>query len=321
MTLQQMEYIMSIAKFGSFSKAASNLYMSQSALSLSVKELEKSLGITIFERTNRGVRLTSDGELYLVGASDILSKVGSLEDFFLHRQLPARYSVSTQRLAFSVKAFSRIIQDSGFAASDIAIRECHTYAVIQDVASGRSNIGIIALSESNGVAVLSELESKGIGFTELESLLPAAFMSSTHPLARKSFTSLSELNEYTFVTYDQEVGISRYTEEPVFYGRFRKHIHVSDRSTKLALIRTGSCFSIELDLPNNSSLKEASGKNIKWSRICSLPVSELDTPFRIVCLMRRGYTPDAADLKYMDVLHDEIRKLQKKRKRYSRSPA
>ncbi len=89
-------------------------------------------------------------------------------------------------------------------------------------------------------------------------------------------------------TSPKEVSVSHYTEEPVFYGRFRKNIHVSDRSTKLALIRTNNCFCIELDLPNNASLKEESERDIRWARIRSVPVAELSQPFRIGYLIRRG---------------------------------
>ena len=313
MTLQQMKYILCIARCGSISKAASDLFLSQSSLSLSIKELENSLGITIFERTNRDVTLTSDGKEYADRAAEILSMVGSLEDHFLHKHLPMRFSVSTQRLAFAVKAFSRYLRDYSADASDIAIRECHTYAVIQDVADGKSDLGILALSEINGKAVVSELASKDIDFIELETLIPAAFMATNHPLAGKDAVTLDELDKYAFVTYDQEKSVSRYTEEPVFYGHFRKNIHVSDRSTKLALIRTNNCFSIELDLPNNASLKEASGKNIQWARICSVPVAELDTPFRIGYLIRKGRTPDAAGTHYIDLLLEEIQTLKKLR--------
>ncbi len=313
MTLQQMKYILSVAKCGSISKAASDLFLSQSSLSLSIKELEQSLGITIFKRTNRGVVLTSDGKEYADRAAEILSMVGALEGHFLHKQLPMRFSVSTQRLAFAVKAFSRYLRDFSSEASDIAIRECHTYAVMQDVADGRSDIGVIALSDANEKSVLTELAAKDIDFIELETLVPVAFMATSHPLARSSSVTLSQLDEYAFITYDQEVSVSHYSEEPVFYGRFRKNIHVSDRSSKLALIRTNNCFSIELDLPNNASLKEASGKNIKWARICPVPVAELTAPFRIGYLIRKGCALDAAGSRYIALLREEVMALKKSR--------
>ena len=53
MTLQNLKYMLEISNSHSFSKAAKNLFVSQSTLSAAVKELESDLGITIFKRTNR----------------------------------------------------------------------------------------------------------------------------------------------------------------------------------------------------------------------------------------------------------------------------
>ena len=61
MTLQQMNYIMEIDRCGSMNKAAQSLFVSQSALSSAILEVEKELGITIFRRSNRGIALTEDG--------------------------------------------------------------------------------------------------------------------------------------------------------------------------------------------------------------------------------------------------------------------
>ena len=62
MTIQNLRYIIEIASTRSFSQAARNLFISQSALSSSVKDTEQELGIEIFQRSNRGVSLTPDGE-------------------------------------------------------------------------------------------------------------------------------------------------------------------------------------------------------------------------------------------------------------------
>ena len=62
MTLQNLRYIVEVARCRSFSKAAQSLFMTQSALSAAVRETEAELGNQIFRRTNRGVTLTVDGE-------------------------------------------------------------------------------------------------------------------------------------------------------------------------------------------------------------------------------------------------------------------
>ena len=65
MTLQQLYYIIVISETGSLNKAAERLYVSQPSLSSAVKELEKEIGISIFNRTGKGVTLTADGMEFL----------------------------------------------------------------------------------------------------------------------------------------------------------------------------------------------------------------------------------------------------------------
>jgi len=61
MRLEQLSHIIEIARQRSFSRAAEKLYISQPALSVSIKNLEAELGKVLFKRTNKGIALTSDG--------------------------------------------------------------------------------------------------------------------------------------------------------------------------------------------------------------------------------------------------------------------
>lgn len=75
MTIQQLQYVLEIAKTGSVSKAARNLYLSQPNLSNAVKNLERELGITIFERTTMGMQLTGSGQRLVHKASSIMEDI------------------------------------------------------------------------------------------------------------------------------------------------------------------------------------------------------------------------------------------------------
>ena len=65
MTLLQLKYIVKIVECGSMNEASHELYVSQPALSSSVKELENELGIEIFTRSSQGIALTVDGAEFL----------------------------------------------------------------------------------------------------------------------------------------------------------------------------------------------------------------------------------------------------------------
>ncbi len=66
MTLQQIYYAILVADIGSMNKAAENLFISQPTLTTAIKELENEIGIIIFNRTNRGVTLTREGNEFLM---------------------------------------------------------------------------------------------------------------------------------------------------------------------------------------------------------------------------------------------------------------
>lgn len=61
MTLQQLNYVIAIAEAGSFNRAAERLYIAQPSLTSAIKELEKEIGVILFNRSGRGATLTADG--------------------------------------------------------------------------------------------------------------------------------------------------------------------------------------------------------------------------------------------------------------------
>ena len=65
MTLTQLKYVMAIADTHSMNEAARTLFISQPSLSQAIKELEEEIGIILFNRSNRGVKITPEGEEFL----------------------------------------------------------------------------------------------------------------------------------------------------------------------------------------------------------------------------------------------------------------
>ena len=82
MNLLHMKYAVEIAETNSINKAADKLYVGQSALSRAIKELEASLGVTLFERSAKGMFLTADGEIFIRHAKNVLAQIDEIEDMF-----------------------------------------------------------------------------------------------------------------------------------------------------------------------------------------------------------------------------------------------
>ena len=89
MTLLQLKYIVKIVECGSMNEASHELYVSQPALSSSVKELENELGIEIFTRSSQGIALTVDGAEFLTYARQVLDQASLLGGTVQERETPA----------------------------------------------------------------------------------------------------------------------------------------------------------------------------------------------------------------------------------------
>ena len=144
MTLQQLRYAIGIAETGSFNKAAEKLYISQPSLTAAIKDLEDELNILIFNRTSRGVKLTSEGEEFVAYARELYHHYESvLDKYGKIGKRKKKFGVSTQHYSFAVKSFVETVKLFDTDKYEFAIRETRTKEVIEDVASFKSDIGIL----------------------------------------------------------------------------------------------------------------------------------------------------------------------------------
>lgn len=112
MTLQQLKYVIEVARSRSISKAAQVLFISQPSLSNALKELEKEIGIKIFSRTNKGIHVTKEGSEFLGYARQVLEQAELLENRYSNNAAPQHhFAVSAQHYAFAVSAFVRLLKD------------------------------------------------------------------------------------------------------------------------------------------------------------------------------------------------------------------
>lgn len=80
MTLQQLRYVVMVADTGTITEAANRLYISQPSLTNAIHELEKEMGINIFNRSNKGISPSIEGEVFLGYARQVLEQAKVLED-------------------------------------------------------------------------------------------------------------------------------------------------------------------------------------------------------------------------------------------------
>ena len=127
MTLQQLHYVLVIAEAGSLNRAAEQLYLSQPSLTSAVRELEKELGIVLFNRSGRGVTPTQDGAEFLLYARQLYHQYESLMDKYSSgKNIKRKFGVSTQHYSFAVKAFVELVKRFDTSQYEFAIRETKT---------------------------------------------------------------------------------------------------------------------------------------------------------------------------------------------------
>ena len=237
MTLLQLNYVIAISETGSFNKAAEKLYVAQPSLTSAIKELEKELGITIFNRTGRGATLTAEGLNFLPYAKQVYAQYQNLLDAYgkqgSRRQ---QFAVSTQHYSFAVKAFVDMARSVDVAEYEFAIRETKTREVIDDVAGTRSEIGILYLSDFNRKALLKLFSSNGLNFHRLIDCSAFVYLWRGHPLAGKSSISFADLEPYPCLSFEQGDSNFYYAEEILSTNEYPRVIKASDRATMLNLM-------------------------------------------------------------------------------------
>lgn len=238
MTLQQLKYIALVAEKGNITDAAKALYISQPSLTAAIKELEKEMNIRIFDRTNKGVHVSKEGELFLGYARQILEQVYLLEDHYKKEEnRKQEFCISTQHYSFAVNAFVDLIKEYGQNEYDFSLRETQTYEIIDDVTRMKSEIGILYLDSFNEPVIRKLLKTNQLHFEPLFTAKPHIFISSSHPLAKKKKISLQELSPYPYLSFEQGDHNSFYFSEELFSTEVRgKNIRVRDRATLFNLL-------------------------------------------------------------------------------------
>ena len=238
MTLQQLKYVLVISETGSMNKAAEQLYVSQPSLTSSVQELEKEIGIKIFNRSGRGVSLTNDGAEFIQYARQVVGQFDVLSEKYMSKgNVKKKFGVSTQHYSFAVKAFVEMVKEFDTKEYEFAIRETKTAEIISDVATMRSEIGIIYFNDFNRKSITKLLSSNGLRFHSLTKCSPFVYLWKGHPLAGEKSISFDQLADYPCLSFEQGDNSTFYlSEEILSTNEYPRIIKANDRATMLNLM-------------------------------------------------------------------------------------
>lgn len=298
MTLQQLKYIALVAEVGSITEAAEQLFISQPSLTNAIHTLEKEMGVNIFVRTNKGVTVSREGEEFLSYARQVLEQADLMQEKYcgvVNRN--PRFSVSCQHYSFAVNAFVDLIQKYDSARYDFTLRETQTHEIIEDVSQGKSEIGVLYLSNHNSEVILKILKKNDLNFEELIVAKPHVFIYKDHPLSKKKEIELEDLDLYPYLSFEQGEYNSFYFSEEILSTLDRtKNIKVRDRATLFNLVIGLNGYTVSSGIID----AELNGENI-----IARPL-HVDEEMHIGMITKKNMKPSRYGEFYMQSLKDRL---------------
>lgn len=298
MKLQQLRYVVKVAECGSITEASRRLFVSQPSVTASIRDLENEMGVHIFERTNKGVIVSEEGETFLGYARQVLDQADLLEGKYkgTSEQVP-HFSVSCQHYSFAVNAFVDVIREFDAVRYDFTLREEQTHEIIEDVAHMKSELGILYLSEHNREVIERMLAANELVFEGLFCATPHVFVCSDHPLAGRSSVTLGDLEDYPFLSYEQgSYNSFYYSEELTSTFERRKNIRVRDRAT---------LFNLAMGLNGYTVCSGVISHELNGPGIISIPL-DVDEYMEIGIITRKNTTLTRYGQAYIEAIRQHI---------------
>ncbi|HGQ1189628.1 TPA: LysR family transcriptional regulator [Streptococcus pneumoniae] len=249
MNIQQLRYVVAIANSGTFREAAEKMYVSQPSLSISVRDLEKELGFKIFRRTSSGTFLTRRGMEFYEKAQELVKGFDIFQNQYVNpEEEKDEFSVASQHYDFlppTITAFSERYPDY----KNFRIFESTTVQILDEVAQGHSEIGIIYLNNQNKKGIMQRVEKLGLEVIELSPFHTHIYLCEGHPLAQKEELVMEDLADLPTVRFTQEKDeYLYYSENFVDTSASSQMFNVTDRATLNGILErtdayaTGSGF-------------------------------------------------------------------------------
>lgn len=203
MNLLHMKYALVIAKTNSINKAAEELYVGAPALSRAIKELEADLGVTLFERSAKGMFLTPDGELFVSYAKKVLKQIDDIQSIFRDgSKSREHFSISVPRASYIAAAFAEfskcIPPDSG---AELFYKETNAYRVIHTVLKEDYKLGILRYGEQYESYYAAMMAEKGLVGEPIAEFSYVLAMSEKCPIAAEETITYGSLEGLTEIAH------------------------------------------------------------------------------------------------------------------------
>ena len=240
MNILHMKYAMEVAKAGSLNKASKTLLVAVPNISRSIKELEADLGITIFERTAKGMSLTPEGEEFMSYAKGIVRQIDHVEKYYKEgASSKQKFSISVPRACYISEAFASFSTSLTKDAAEIFYKETNSQRTINNMINHEYRLGIIRYAENYDKYFKSMLEEKGMVSELVTDFTYSLIMSERCPLAKLDEITLDHLADYIEIAhadpYVPSMPLSKVIKEEL-PDRIERRIFIFERASQFDLL-------------------------------------------------------------------------------------
>ncbi len=240
MNILHMKYAVEVAKVGSLNKAAETLLIAQPNISRSIKELEADLGITIFDRTSKGMFLTPEGESFIGYAKNILKQIEQVEDIYKNGAMKKqKFSISVPRACYISEAFAQFSKSLSFDPAEIFYKETNSQRTINNILNHDYKLGIIRYAENYDKYFKTMLEEKGLSYEMVTEFSYNLIMSADSPLAELDEITFDDLTDYIEIAhadpYVPSLPLSKVVKEEL-PDNIERRIFIFERASQFDLL-------------------------------------------------------------------------------------
>ena len=299
MNLMHIKYAVEVANEGSINKAAEKLYVGQPNLSRAIKELEASLGVKIFERSAKGMGLTSDGETFIRYAKTILRQVDEVESIFNGSgSVKKRFSISVPRASYISDAFARFSHSlTNEAEAEIIYKETNSLRAIKNILHEDYKLGIIRYAENYDKYFKTMLDEKDMQYEMITEFSYVLAMSRDNPLSSAEKITFDALKDYIEIAhadpYVPSLPLSQVRKEelPDNIGR---RIFVFERASQFELLSENpETFMWVSPIPQ---------KLLDRYDLVQIPCEENKKIYKDILIYKRDYKLTVLDKAFIDEL-------------------
>lgn len=299
---KQIEYALAVARTKSFSQAAKELFVSQPNISSAISALEDELGFKIFQRTNQGVTITSEGFIFLENASNImieLNKIPSMVKNEPYRKISIGCMFNHTVVSQAFLKLCAEYQNS--SKMDFSIYYASSREIIDDVYTNKTELGIMLVNPIILDSYINAMSNKNLHFEVIRKLNLNVKLRNGHPLLKEKPFNFNKLINYPFINYHYNVksNFNIITEYPDVLSlgiiNFDKIINVSEKELRRQLVISTDAFSIGVSYhPNTKGIDE----------IISIPIPNLEMVLVLVLKNNQTYSEELK--RYFELLKKEL---------------